>query len=82
MSEADPRVTARGERQANARYHDDYERRVAKDIVMMLLETRVDAQRVLAFVDAMLHVKPPGEDPHDAPALRSRLGDQMGIFPV
>jgi hypothetical protein len=43
---------------------DDYERRVAKDIVMMLLETGADAQQVLRLVDAMLHVKLPGGDPH------------------
>ena len=44
----------------------DYERRVAKDIVIMLLETRVDAERVLAYVDAMLNLpvgKPEGETP-------------------
>jgi hypothetical protein len=46
----------------------DYERRVAKDIVMMLLETRVDARRVLALVDAMLHLKLPGDDPHPSDA--------------
>ena len=34
----------------------DYERKVAKDIVMMLLETRADARRVLAFVDAILNL--------------------------
>jgi hypothetical protein len=47
---------------------DDYERRVAKDIVMMLLDTHVDARRVLALVDTMLNVKPPGEEPPAASA--------------
>jgi hypothetical protein len=47
---------------------DDYERRVAKDIVMMLLETGADAQRVLTYVDAMLSVKLPDEDPHPSDA--------------
>jgi hypothetical protein len=42
---------------------DDYERRVAKAIVTMLLATRADARRVLALVDTMLNVKPPGEEP-------------------
>jgi hypothetical protein len=47
---------------------DDYERRVAKDIVMMLLDTHVDARRVLALVDTMLNVKPPGEPEGERPA--------------
>jgi hypothetical protein len=40
---------------------------VPKDIVVMLLDTHVDARRVLALVDAMLNVKPPGEEPPAAP---------------
>ena len=47
---------------------DDYERRVAKDIVMKLLDAHVDAGRVLALVDAMLNVKPPGEPEGERPA--------------
>jgi uncharacterized heparinase superfamily protein len=47
---------------------DDYERRVAKDIVTMLLDAHVVAQRVLALGDAMLNVKPPGEEPPAASA--------------
>ncbi len=42
---------------------DDYERRVAKDIVMMLRETGADAQHVLALVNKMLNVKLPGDNP-------------------
>ena len=38
-----------------------------KDIVMMLLDTHVDARRVLAYVDAMLNL-PVGEPEGETPA--------------
>jgi hypothetical protein len=43
-------------RQANAHYAADYERRLAKDIVMLLPEARDDALRVLALVAAILNL--------------------------
>jgi hypothetical protein len=46
----------------------DYRRRLAAKIVMMLFETRVDAQRVLALADKMLNLEPPGEEPPAASA--------------
>jgi hypothetical protein len=49
---------------------DDYERRVARDVVAMLLETRADARQVLRLVDAMLNVKLPGEDQHPSDAAK------------
>jgi hypothetical protein len=52
------------QRQANARYAADYERRLAAEIVAMLPD-REEAKRVLAFVDAILNLKPPPQDPGD-----------------
>jgi hypothetical protein len=46
----------------------DYERRCAAKFVEMLRNTGVDALRVLALVDAMLHLKLPGEEPHPSDA--------------
>ena len=56
-------ATLARERQANARYAADYERRLAAEIVAMLPD-RVEAKRVLAFVDAVLNLsvgEPEGE---------------------
>ena len=47
-------------RQANAHYADDYERRLAAEIVAMLPEARDEALRVLAYVAAILNL-PVGE---------------------
>ena len=59
--------------QANERYAADYKRRLAAEIVAMLVNTRSDAWRVLALVDAMLNLElrvsePPPSEPqlHDA----------------
>ena len=46
-------------RQANERYHADYERRLAAEIVAMLPEAPDEARRVLATVDAMLNLELP-----------------------
>jgi hypothetical protein len=50
-------------RQANERYRDDYERRLAAEIVALLPEDRDDALRVLATAHAILDLElpPPSE---------------------
>jgi hypothetical protein len=53
---------------------DDYERRLAKDIALMLLETRVNARRVLMIVDAILNL--PVEEPRP-PAQGDELGPRQ-----
>ena len=52
-------------RQANAHYHDDYERRLAAEIVAMLPDDRAEARRVLAIVGAILNL--PVEEPATNP---------------
>ena len=49
-------------RQANERYHDGYERRLAAEIVAMLPD-REEAKLVLAYVDRILSLELPGEEP-------------------
>ena len=49
-------ATLARERQANARYAADYERRLAAEIVAMLPD-REEAKRVLASVDAVLPIQ-------------------------
>jgi hypothetical protein len=46
-------------RQANAHHALDYECRLAAEIVSMLPPAREEAERVLAYVDAILNLKPP-----------------------
>ena len=46
------------------RYAADYERRLAAEIVAMLPGPE-EARQVLAFVDAILNLKPPPQDPGD-----------------
>jgi hypothetical protein len=43
-------------RQANAHHAAEYERRLAAEIVAMLPETRDDALRALALVEAILNL--------------------------
>jgi hypothetical protein len=45
-------------RPASARTLDDYERRLAADIVAMLLNVGADARRVLTLVHAILNLTP------------------------
>jgi hypothetical protein len=47
---------------------DDYEHRLAAEIVAMIRNTGVNAQQVLHLIDAMLNVKLPGDDPHPSDA--------------
>lgn len=44
----------------------DYERRLAHDLATMLIETHVDAQRVLAFMQAFLNMNLPVEPDDEA----------------
>jgi hypothetical protein len=54
-------------RQANTRYHDDYERRLALTIVTMLPNDRDEAERVLTYVRAIMDL-PVGEPEGEIPA--------------
>jgi hypothetical protein len=47
---------------------DNYERRIAAEVVAMVRDTEVDARRVLAYVDAILNLELPGEEPPAASA--------------
>jgi hypothetical protein len=51
------------------RYYDDYDRRLAAEIVAMLVNTRSDAQRALAVVDIIMNL------PLPAPPSEPRLPD-------
>ena len=51
------RVTPASPRQESARrYYDDYERRLAAEIVAMRPEARDEARRVLAIVDIIMNL--------------------------
>jgi hypothetical protein len=55
-------------RQASERCADDYERRLAAEIVAMLRNVGADPRRVLALVDAMLNLTLPVSEPQPGDA--------------
>jgi hypothetical protein len=57
------------------RYYDDYDRRLAAEIVAMLVNTRSDAQRALAVVDIIMNLPLPARRANHASPTLHRAGE-------